>query len=105
MAGKKGMKEYPLVLKLEVCRLHYEEGKTTKELKESFNINDERRLKVWFKKYRNGDYTHSNRKKKGRPKKYGTNSNSTENYVKRLEMENELLRNFLLEMGRWSIKN
>jgi transposase-like protein len=38
MAGKKGMKSYPVELKLEAVRLYYEEGKTRAEITELLGI-------------------------------------------------------------------
>ena len=38
MAGKKGMKHYPLSMKLEAVRLHEEEGKSYQEITEGLRI-------------------------------------------------------------------
>lgn len=38
MSGKKGMRTYPIELKLEAMRLYYEEGKTRAEITEQLGI-------------------------------------------------------------------
>lgn len=52
MSGKKGMKKYPVELKLEAMRLFYEEGKTRAEITGILSIRDPHRVKVWLKQYR-----------------------------------------------------
>ena len=95
MSGRKGMKHYPESFKLQV-RMEHEAGAS---------------LNSWCKKYKISFYSAEswcglrpevNRRqmfplKRGRP----TNKpEGLEKKVKRLEMENELLRNFLQELGR-----
>ncbi len=38
MAGKKGMRDYPLSIKLKAVRLHLEEGMITREVCENHNL-------------------------------------------------------------------
>ena len=52
MPGKKGMKHYPLELKLEAMRLFYEEGKTRKEITAMLGIRDKDRVMKWLRQYR-----------------------------------------------------
>ena len=51
MAGKKGMKHYPLELKLEAMRMFYEEGNTRKEITEALGIYDKDRVMKWLRQY------------------------------------------------------
>ena len=48
MAGKKGMKHYPLELKLEAMRMFYEKGKTCKEITEALGSRDRDRVMKWL---------------------------------------------------------
>ncbi len=47
MSGKKGMKAYPVELKLEAMRLYYEEGKTRAEVTALLEIRDPHLVKEW----------------------------------------------------------
>jgi len=98
MAGKKGMKHYPLELKLEAMRLFYEEGKTQKEITRLLEIRSPRRVKRWLQQYRaEGEAVFL--KKKGRPRKTPESENQT-TYIARLEMENELLKKYHTELRK-----
>lgn len=48
MAGKKGMKQYSLELKLEAMRKFYEDGKIRKEITETLGIRSPDRVKRWL---------------------------------------------------------
>jgi transposase len=52
MSGEKGMKDYPVEVKLEALRLFEEEGKTYQAIMERLGINDTDRVYVWLAKYR-----------------------------------------------------
>jgi transposase-like protein len=101
MSGKKGMKDYPVEVKLEAIRLFLEEGKTYQAIIEQLDINDADRVYVWLAKYRKfGIEALKKRKptrvwtKLGRPPKAETHAR----YVARLEMENALLKKFHTEL-------
>lgn len=99
MAGKKGMKHYPLAMKLEAVRLHGEEGKSYQEITEGLKIRDPRRVEKWLREYRAKGEAAFGRglgKKKGRPPK----RENTETYIARLEMENDLLKKFHAELRK-----
>ena len=49
MAGKKGMKHYPLGMKLEAVRLHEEEGKAYQEITKLLGIVDRKRVEKWLR--------------------------------------------------------
>lgn len=102
MAGNKGMKAYPLVIKQEAVRLFFEEGKTKKQIQDKLGIKNDTQLEYWFRTFRKHGAIGLVQKRKGRPPKVSTISEvSPEQRIKQLEMENELLRNFLSETTRW----
>lgn len=100
MAGKKGMKHYPLALKLEAVRLYQEEGKSYKEITELLGLRDGGRVKKWLSAYRRKGKVVLERDpasyKGGRPAK----RENTEAYIARLEMENDLLKKFHAELRK-----
>jgi transposase-like protein len=100
MAGKKGMKHYPLAMKLEAVRLHQEEGKSYQEITKLLGIADRKRVEKWLREYRTKGQAAFGRgpgqKKRGRPPK----RENTEAYIARLEMENDLLKKFHAELRK-----
>lgn len=99
MAGKKGMKHYPLAMKLEAVRLHEEEGKSYQEITELLKIRDSGRVEKWMREYRvkgEAAFGRGPRQKKGRPPK----RENTEAYIARLEMEVDLLKKFHAELRK-----
>jgi len=95
MSGKKGMKAYPVELKLEAMRLYYEEGKTRAEVTALLGIRDSHAVKEWGKKYRREGVSAFG-KAKGRPRK----SNNERAELERLRMENDLLKKFHTELRK-----
>ena len=101
MSGKKGMKAYPFSIKEQAVRMFIEEGITKKEVARILGITDSNRIKRWASTYRKYGVTGLMPKPKGRPIKHrGTTQEQVEDELKRLRMENELLKNFLYEMER-----
>jgi len=98
MAGKKGMKHYPLEMKLEAMRMFYEEGKTRKEITEALGNRDRDRVMKWLRQYRREgkDAFLKKHKRWRRPSK----KENTEAYIARLEMEVELLKKFHTELRK-----
>ena len=94
MSGKKGMKAYPVELKLEAMRLYYEEGKTRAEVTKLLEIRDPHAVKEWGKQYRREGVSAFS-KVKGRPHK---RKESEQEELKRLRMENDLLKKFHTEL-------
>lgn len=94
MSGKKGMSRYPEEVKLEAVRLFYEEGKTCAEITSVLNIHDPQRVKHWLWRYRREGATGFN-KPTGRPRKQ---AESEQAELKRLRMENALLKKFHTEL-------
>ena len=95
MSGKKGMKPYPIALKLEAVRLYYEEGKTRAEITELLGIRNPYAVKQWGQLYRRGGVS-ALQKAKGRPRK-GENEQAE---LERLRMENALLKKFHTELRK-----
>lgn len=102
MAGKKGMKHYPEEVRLKAVRMHVEEGITTAEVMKQLGIVSERRFLAWCEQYRKHGLLGLKPKPKGRPRKLPQTPQAKLEYeLKRLKTENDLLRNFLCEAGRW----
>lgn len=89
--GTKGRKfrSYTFELKMEAMRLR-ELGYTNPQIAEKLNIADRDRVKVWWRNYRkDGEAAFID--KRGRHKE----SKDTDRYVKKLEMENAILKKYL----------
>ncbi|HEX2990667.1 MAG TPA: helix-turn-helix domain-containing protein, partial [Anaerolineales bacterium] len=73
MAGKKGMKHYPVETKVQAVRLHEEEGKSCQEIAELLVIGSRKRVEKWMKDYREKGEMFFRRdagqRKRGRPPK------------------------------------
>ena len=96
MSGKKGMKHYPVAKKVEAVELYLAGGKTYSEVGQLLNIGDPQRIRVWVGQYRREGAAGLN-KPKGRPRK---RSGSPEEELKRLRMENDLLKKFQAELRK-----
>src|SRR5512140_3053764 len=102
MAGRKGMKHYPVGMKLEAVRL-YEEGKSYQEITDRLGIWDHNRVRKWLNAYHRKGVAAFERAaeapKRGRPPK----RENTEAYIARLEMENDLLKKFHAELRKQAL--
>lgn len=100
MAGKKGMKHYPVETKVEAVRLHEEGGKSCQEIGEVLGIRSRKRVEKWMKDYREkgeGFFKRdAGQRKRGRPPK----RENKDAYIARLEMENDLLKKFHAELRK-----
>jgi len=96
MTGKKGMKRYPLEVKLEAVRMFLEEGKTRAEITKLLGLRSEGRVEKWVRQYRREE--NAFRKPIGRPRKQSGEPESEQEELKRLRMENDLLKNFHAEL-------
>ncbi|CUH97801.1 hypothetical protein P22_3947 [Propionispora sp. 2/2-37] len=96
MSGIKGMKTYPLVIKQEAVRLFFEERKTKKQIMDKLEIKNDTQLECWFRAFRKDGIAGLIEKPKGRSSKFATEAAviSSEQRIKQLEMENELLEIF-----------
>lgn len=94
MSGKKGMKHYPVETKLEAVRLFVEEGKTRAEVAEVLGCSAGR-VKKWVSQYRHEEDAFQ--KAIGRPRQQ---PESEQEELKRLRMENDLLKKFHAELRK-----
>jgi transposase-like protein len=99
MSGRKGMRRYPNAIKEEAIRLFFYEGRTRKQIAAQLLIGDEERVKKWVRTYRRKGLRGLICEPIGRPRK-GEPIDKTQARIQYLEMENELLRNFLYGLGR-----
>jgi transposase len=99
MSGRKGMRRYPNAIKEEAIRLFFYEGRTRKQIAAQLLIGDEERVKIWVRTYRRKGIKGLTCEPTGRPRK-SEPADMAQARIKHLEMENELLRNFLYELGR-----
>jgi transposase-like protein len=93
MAGTKGMKHYPLELKLQVVEDYQAGYGSQKEIAEKYQIKVGR-VKAWVKIYRREGIS-GFQKPIGHPRKEYL---SSEEKLKRLQIENELLKKVLSEL-------
>ena len=99
MAGKKGMKHYPNWMKKRAIELYLQEGWSSAEIIEYFEIRDPNRICNWMAQYRKeGEAMFENKPKGRRPKKENTQA-----YIARLEMELDLLKKFHTELRQGSL--
>ena len=95
MTKKKSRRQYTLETKLEAVRLKEEEGLIYREVAERLDISDFQRVRAWVRIYRREGAV-GLKKPRGRPKK---DPDSLEARIKRLEMENTLLKALAIELG------
>jgi transposase-like protein len=95
MSGKKGMKHYPVETKLEAVRLFLEEGKTRAEIAQWLGLRRVGRVKKWVSQYRHE--REAFQKPIGRPRQQ---LESAQEELKRLRMENDLLKKFHAELRK-----
>jgi transposase len=95
MSGKKGMQRYSEELKIKIIEA-YQSGESVKGLSRQYGIS-RYAIQSWCGLRKEVELRHAAPLPKGRPKAH---TESLEQTVKRLQMENELLRNFLSAVGR-----
>ena len=98
MTGKKGSTHYPLAIKLEAVRLFLEEGRTRAEITKLLGLRSKKRVEAWVSQYRHE--ADAFRKPIGRPRKQATGAESAQDELKRLRMENDLLKKFQAELRK-----
>ena len=96
MTRRIGSKDYPEALKREAIRLYKEEGYPAREIREMLGIYDRNRINTWVRQYeREGEAMFA---KKRRMSGRKPNNESPENYIRRLEIENEILKKVQSEL-------
>lgn len=98
MAGKKGSTHYPLAIKLEAVRLFLEEGRTRAEITKMLGLRSKKRVEAWVSQYRHE--VDAFQKPIGRPRKQAVGAESAQDELKRLRMENDLLKKFQAELRK-----
>ena len=102
MTGKKGTKHFGAAIIEEVLEMK-RGGKTHREISEFFGL-DKYAIKELIKRYNRKQHKvvmEVAPRKKGRPRKNELQDPaSKDQLIKQLSMENELLRSFLLDIGR-----
>jgi transposase-like protein len=93
MTGKKGSTHYSLEIKLEAVRLFLEEGRTRAEVAKILGLRSKKRVEAWVRQYRHE--ADAFQKPIGRPRKV---AESAQDELKRLRMENDLLKKFQAEL-------
>ena len=96
MTGKTGSTHYPLAIKLEAVRLFLEEGRTRAEITKLLGLRSKKRVEAWVSQYRHE--ADAFQKPIGRPRKVVEGAESVQDELKRLRMENDLLKKFQAEL-------
>lgn len=103
MAGQKGMKHFSDTIIEEVKEMVIQ-GKTQREIAEFFELKDKYVIKELLKRQRKKDkllaYGIAPRRKERSRKNAVPTEQEKDNEIKRLRMENDLLRSFLQVVGR-----
>jgi len=95
MSGQKGMRHYAEEFKL-IVRTEYEKGAGIRELSRKYAVS-KYSVESWCGLRKEVELRHAALLRKGRPQQQ---PEEQEQLIKRLQMENEMLRNFLSAVGR-----
>lgn len=95
MSGKKGMRGYPVEVKLEAVRLFFEEHKTHAEIAQAPGLRSPGRVEVWVRQSRR-EGERAFLRPQGRPRKVVDEPCR----IKQLEMEVALLKKYHTELRR-----
>ena len=98
MAGKKGIKHYPNIIKEEVIRKQ-RSGESVCSLSKEYGIS-RYAIQSWCGLRPEKESTLKASRKRGRNGKQTLTEDEKDNEIKRLKMENDLLRTFLQVTGR-----
>jgi transposase len=99
MARKKGSKDYDIETKKQAIRMFMKEGLSYQEITRILSIRDPKRVKRWVFLYREGGEEALKKPRRGRPRKQ-KGEETLEQKVKRLEMENDLLKKYHAELRK-----
>ena len=95
MSGRKGMKNYPVEVKLEAVRLFFEAGKTRREIAKILRLRSDTRVQRWVRQFRRegeAAFIHPLR----RPRK----GQDPQSRIRQLEMEVALLKKYHTELRK-----
>lgn len=99
MAGKKGMRRYPVEIRIKAVKMFFEEGYCKKDIMSAFGIKSKTQLQGWFRRFRAEGYDGLKYRQKG-AKSRRTNDVTAVERIEELEMKVELLEAFLLAEER-----
>jgi len=57
MAGKKGMKRYPIEVRVKAIDMYFEKGYCRKEILETLGIKNDTQIEDWFRRFRKEGYS------------------------------------------------
>ena len=92
------MAVYPQELKIKACKMYFEEHKRTLEICRELNIRNRAQPQSWFNQCREGGYEAVGKKEKGSPRV--KKKDEIDYRIKKLTMENKLLKDFLQQLER-----
>jgi transposase-like protein len=96
MTRRIGSKDYPEEVKRKAIQLYKEEGLPACEIKEMLGIYDQKRISAWTRQYQQeGEAMFANKRRMSGRKPI---HESPENYTRRLEIENEILKKVQSEL-------
>lgn len=99
MAGKKGMRRYPVEIRIKAIKMFFEEGYRKKDIMDKLDIKNKTQLQDWFRRFRAEGYDGLKYRQKG-PKSRRTNDITALERIEELEMKVDLLEAFLLAEER-----
>lgn len=99
MAGKKGMKRYPIEIRVKAVKMFFEEGYRKKDILEALCIKNDTQLEGWFRQFRAEGYGGLKYKQKGTRIRRTDDVTAVER-IEELEMKVDLLEAFLLAEER-----
>ena len=94
MAGKKGMRRYPVEVRVKAVKMFFEEGYRKKDIMTAFGIKSKTQLQGWFRRFRAYGYEGLEYRQKG-PKSRRADDVTAVERIEELEMKVELLEAFL----------
>ena len=96
MTRRIGSKDYPEEIKRKAIHLYQEEGLPAREIKDMLGIYDQKRISVWSRQYeQEGEAMFANKRRRSGRK---PSHESPESYIRRLEIENEILKKVQSEL-------
>lgn len=92
------MAVYSREVKIKACKMYFEEHKTTLEICKELNIRNRAQPQSWYNQCREGGYAAVGKREKGSPRI--KKQDEVEYRIKKLTMENKLLKDFLRQLER-----
>ena len=99
MAGQKGMRRYPVEIRVKAIKMFFEEGYRKKDILDALSIKNDTQLEGWFRQFRAEGYEGLKCKQKGTRSRRADDVTAVER-IEELEMKVDLLEAFLLAKER-----